>query len=376
MLNLGENALNMFDSLPLTSVIIPAYNAEKFIGATLESVLLQTYENIEVIVVDDGSKDRTVEIVECFVARDNRVILIQQANSGVAAARNCAIQKSKGEYIAPIDADDIWFPKKLERQVRCMLQANPSVGLVYTWSAVIDEEGSLTGGYYVSNWQGKVLAPLVYTYFANNASVPLIRRSCLEKVGLYNTKLKEQGAQGCEDWDIALRIAEHYEFCVVPEFLVGYRQVFGSMSRNTLSMEKSYNLVIGNIQLQHPEISKTIYNLSRSEFYYYLAWASKQSGDHWGTLSWLTKALLVDPENILKHPTLYKYFILSILYLLTQPIASLVWTPRSWYKFRKKRLPTKNISSLDELNSKLCDQEEQLGWVLFKRRLRENSLTP
>ncbi len=367
--------LSIFDSLPLVSVIIPAYNAEDFIRATLESVLSQTYKNIEVIVVDDGSRDRTVEIVECFAARDNRVILIQQVNSGVAAARNCAIQKSKGEYIAPIDADDIWFPKKLEKQVQCMLQAKPSVGLVYTWSAFIDEEGLLTGGYCASNRQGKVLTTLVYTYIAGNASVPLIRRSCLDKVGLYNTKLKEQGAQGCEDWDIALRIAEHYEFCVVPEFLVGYRQVFGSMSRNTLIMEKSYNLVIGNIQFQYPEIPKSIYNLSRSEFYFYLAWTSKVSGDHWRTLTWLSKAVLLDSENLLQRPILYKYFILAILYLLAQPIASLIWNPRSWYRFRNKRLPSKNIFSLDELNLKVCEEEGQLGWVLFKRRLRDDALT-
>lgn len=376
MLKPEENShnLNIFDSSPLVSVIIPAYNAEKFIGATLESVLSQTYKNIEVIVVDDGSRDQTVEIVECFAAKDNRVILIQQANSGVAAARNCAIEKSKGEYIAPIDADDIWFPKKLERQVECILQASPSVGLIYTWSAFIDEEGLLAGGYHASNRQGKVLAALVYTYFVSNASVPLIRRSCLEKVGLYNTKLKEQGAQGCEDWDIALRIAEHYEFCIVPELLVGYRQVFGSMSRNTLTMAKSYNLLMENIQLQHPEIPKTIYNLSRSEFYFYLAWAGKQSGDHWLTLSWLIKALLLDPENILKRPMLYKYFILAILYLLAQPITSFIWTPRSWYFFRKKRLPSKNISSLDDLNPRAYE-EEQIGWVLFEKRLRHGNLT-
>ena len=92
---------------PLVSVIVPAYNAETYIAQTLNSVLSQTYKNIEVIVVDDGSHDGTTQIVEAIMRRDDRVTLLHQSNSGVAAARNLAIEKSRGEYIAPIDADDI-----------------------------------------------------------------------------------------------------------------------------------------------------------------------------------------------------------------------------------------------------------------------------
>jgi glycosyltransferase involved in cell wall biosynthesis len=106
-MNTSQNNLNQ----PLVSVIIPAYNAENFIAKTLESVLSQTYQNIEVLVVDDGSTDTTAEIVKSFVQKDSRVSLLQQSNAGVAAARNLAIEKSKGEYIAPIDADDIWYPQ-------------------------------------------------------------------------------------------------------------------------------------------------------------------------------------------------------------------------------------------------------------------------
>ena len=337
--------LNNFEPLPLVSVVIPAYNAEKFITATLESVLSQTYQKIEVVIVDDGSRDKTVEIVREFAAKDKRIILFQQSNSGVAAARNLAIQKSKGEYIAPIDADDIWYPEKIEKQVKCMLQASPSVGLVYTWTAHIDEEGLLTGTYHKCNQEGNVLTAMFIEEPIGNASVPLIRRSCLEKVGLYDTMLKKQNAQGLEDFDIYLRIAEHYEFKVVPEFLVGYRQVFGSMSRNTLIMAKSYKLVVENIQLRHPEIPTKIYNQHRSEMYYWFALMSKQSGDHWGTLSWLSQALLLDSKNLLQRPMLYKTFLLAILYILAQPITSLFWTPQSWYQFKKKLIYNRNTST-------------------------------
>jgi len=98
-------------NLPLVSVIVPAYNAEAFIAQTLDSIISQTYQNIEILVVDDGSQDRTPEIVESFAQRDQRITLLRQANAGVAAARNLAIEKSNGEYIAPIDADDIWYPQ-------------------------------------------------------------------------------------------------------------------------------------------------------------------------------------------------------------------------------------------------------------------------
>ena len=120
--------------LPLVSVIIPAYNTAAFISKTLDSVLSQTYRNLEVLVVDDGSQDETPEIVKLIAQSDRRVTLLRQANAGVAAARNLAIQKSSGEYIAPIDADDIWFPQNLEKQVQYMLEASPLVGLVYAWS--------------------------------------------------------------------------------------------------------------------------------------------------------------------------------------------------------------------------------------------------
>jgi glycosyltransferase involved in cell wall biosynthesis len=176
----------------LVSVIIPTYNAEKFIERTLNSVIDQTFLNIEVLVVDDGSQDRTAEIVKAIAQKDSRIILLQQENAGVAAARNLAIEKSQGEYIAPIDADDIWYPQNLEKQVQCMLQADSSVGVVYSWSVDIDEEDRLTGGFYNSNLQGDIRAALVYKYFIGNASSSLIRRACFEKVGGYNRKLKEK----------------------------------------------------------------------------------------------------------------------------------------------------------------------------------------
>ena len=342
--------LTMSYHFPLVSVIIPVYNAEDFICQTLDSVLSQTYNNIEVLVIDDGSQDRSAEIVKAVALRDPRVILLQQSNAGVAAARNLAIQKSSGEYIAPIDADDIWYPQKLEKQVQCMLQTEPTVGLVYAWSVDIDEKGLVTRKCQASNLEGEVYIPLVYANFLGNASSPLIRRTCLEQVGGYNCRLKEQNAQGCEDWDLYLRIAEYYQFRVVPEFLIGYRQVSGSMSRNHISMEKSFYLLMEDVQQRHPEIFHNIYQWSSSNFSYYLAQRSTIGGDHWNTILYLYKASRLDFLFFL-HPGVHWRFIKSLLKLVAEPITSLIWQDHgSWLQFRKRFLFSYQVCSISELH--------------------------
>jgi glycosyltransferase involved in cell wall biosynthesis len=367
------NVLIRDNQSPLVSAIVPAYNAARFIAATLESILWQTYQNMEVIVVDDGSKDETAEIVRQFAAKDSRVRLIQQANAGVAAARNCAIQNSKGELVAAIDADDIWYPQKIEKQVQCILQSAPNVGLVYTWSAHIDEEGAFTGGLNAGDREGSILIDLVYRDFIGNGSVPLFRRTCLENIGGYNKSLRDRGAQGCEDWDIALRVAEHYEFRVVPEILVGYRQAFGSMSSLGTVMEKSYHLTVEYIKSNHPEIPKIIYQWSQAEFYYYLAQGARQGGRQWRALTCMLKAAKLDPKTILKRHLFYRSCLAILLSLPFQAIAAALWTPKSWYKFRKQAPLRRKVKSLKELNAK-ARAEWHSWWGVYEKRLAGLSL--
>ncbi len=325
---------------PLVSVIVPAYNAEKFIEKTLSSVLAQTYKNIEVLVVDDGSQDRTAEIIQSFAQIDRRVTLLQQQNAGVAAARNLAIQASRGEYIAPIDADDLWYPQNLEKQVSCMLQAEPSVGLVYSWSVDIDEDELATGGFHASTIQGNVYTTLICHNFLGNASASLIRRDCLQAVGQYNCNLKEQNAQGCEDWELYLHIAERYQYQVVPEFLVGYRKLRCSMSRDYTRMAKSHDLMLQSVRQSHPEIPSAIYRLSSSSFYMYLAHQSSQHS-HQSTLLWLYKALRADCISPLLRFGLYTLLLKSILGLIKdQLIRSL--TRSEHHSVQLKSSPTAN----------------------------------
>lgn len=349
---------------PLVSVIIPAYNAEIFIERTLQSVLSQTYKNIEVLVVDDGSQDRTAEIVESFAQQDSRVILFQQKNAGVAAARNLAIENSMGEYIAPIDADDIWYPKKLEKQVQCMLEADLSVGLVYAWSAQIDEEDNIIGKYssydYLNFYsvEGNVYPAMVYINIVGNGSVPLIRRACFHKLGGYNYKLKEQNAQGCEDWDIYLRIAEYYQFQVVPEFLIGYRQISGSMSSCYDSMAKSYNLVMADSKKRNLEIPNYIYKWSASSFYIYVLNRSQERKDDWSTLVWLYKAIKLDYSPLLQ-TWVYKCFFICLMQIAAKPITSFILPKHnSLLHFQEKFNSPKNIAVNQETT--VADIQKQM----------------
>jgi len=129
---------------PLVSAIVPAYNAAKTIDETLRSVRAQTYRNLEIIVVDDGSKDETAAIAEAHAGQDPRLRVIRQNNAGVAAARNAGILAARAEFVAPVDADDIWAPAKIARQLSLMKE-NPNATLCYTWWACIDHRGRVTG---------------------------------------------------------------------------------------------------------------------------------------------------------------------------------------------------------------------------------------
>lgn len=293
---------------PLVSVVIPARNAQCFIAVTIQSVCTQTYTNLEILVVDDGSDDATAEIVQAVAARDPRVRLIRQQHRGVAAARNRAIAESRGAYVAPLDADDIWYPRKLELQVRAMRDARPTVGLVYAWSVYLDERGRLTGGYYAQALPPNVHAALIFRNFIGCASVPLIRRSCLREVGLYNPRYAARGAQGCEDLDLYLRIAERYEFVVVPEFLVGYRQTRGCMSSHTNAMARSFYFVLRDCRARRPEIPWTVFRWSLSRHCFYLHTRARGQGEHGRAVQLLLAALWFDPPFVFRRD-LYRHLV-------------------------------------------------------------------
>ena len=223
--------------MPKVSVVIPAYNAMAYLPETIANVLEQTYTDFEVIVVNDGSTDNIKEWITQI--SDRRVKLVSQVNLGLAGARNTGIRESQGEYLAFLDADDLWESSKLAKQVQ-VLDSHPEAGLVYTWISYIDEGGKSTGRVVKPELEGNVWQELTKGNLVECGSVAMVRRQCFEKCGLFDCNL----GSFVEDWDMWLRIARTYPFKVIKEPLTYYRQVTTSASRNWSAMAKSYQLVI------------------------------------------------------------------------------------------------------------------------------------
>ena len=312
----------------LVSVIIPAYNAEKFIAKTLDSVRKQTYQNIEIIVIDDGSIDQSIAIVKQFIQEDKRIKLWRQKNLGVAAARNKGIEIAQGEFIAPLDADDLWYPQNLEKQVRLIQKQDSEVALVYCWSLHIDENDFLTGKFNASDIEGNIYHTLVCSNFLGNASCCLMRREVIQEVGGYSLEFKQLNTQGCEDWDLYLKIAAHYQFRVVRNFLVGYRQLKSSMSRDYKTMERSHLLLLDNIRNSYPQLPEFLYRFSLTNLYIYFADQNHFLncyhflGDYKKTLFWIKQAIKTQFLLTLFHPGLYLLAIYSYWKILSEQSSS------------------------------------------------------
>jgi glycosyltransferase involved in cell wall biosynthesis len=272
---------------PLVSIILPVYNGEAFLDATLDSALGQSYRNIEVIVVDDGSRDRSPAIVDARAAHDPRLRLIRQANRGVAAARNRGIAESRGEFIAPLDADDLWDPSKIERQVARMLELGEDAGLVYSWWLWIDSEGIVLD--YSPQWriEGASADALLQVNYIGCASIPLFRRTHLTALGGYDETLRE----GCEDWDLSLRMAERARTGMVPAVLVAYRRSRGSMSTGTAAMWRAHGSVIARLRRRRPDVRRALIRHSQDQFRLYLAGTCFWGRHYGGAVRWGVRAM-------------------------------------------------------------------------------------
>jgi glycosyltransferase involved in cell wall biosynthesis len=209
---------------PLISVILPVYNCPQHIQEAVESVFSQTYDNFELILIDDGSTDDTPLILRQFT--DQRVQLITQQNQGLAAALNQGIRLSHGRYIARQDADDIALPERFSKQVAFM-ESHPNCALVGTWAEI---------------WEGNVRTTRMHRHPADNTALHfelilnnpfvhssvMVRKSALERVGVYST---DTARQPPEDYELWSRIAREYEVANIPEMLQIYREVANSLSR-------------------------------------------------------------------------------------------------------------------------------------------------
>jgi glycosyltransferase involved in cell wall biosynthesis len=237
----------------LVSVVIPAHNALTTIDETLRSVRSQSHERLEIIVVDDGSTDDTVVVAQQHAAQDARIRIIKQDNAGVAAARNRGWQSAQADFIAFIDADDLWGPTNIERQLKVMIAEGEKTGLVYSWFMVIDAESRMLNKTSPCFHTGDVLDELFARNFIGNGSSVMVRREALLAADGFDSRLRTAGAQGCEDLLFYCRVAETYHFAVVPEYLIGYRYLPENMSSNMPRMLRSWMLFADAMAARHPD---------------------------------------------------------------------------------------------------------------------------
>jgi len=206
---------------PLVSVIMPAYNTEQYIGDSIQSVLDQTYTNWELLVVDDGSTDKTAEIVGAFTDTDSRVKYFFQPNGGQSKARNIGIQKARGSLLAFLDSDDLWLPEKLQLQLQAVVATN--VDVVYSNGFVIYEPGAAPGQMEFPIVAGMVEGRKMFDLLLLLNFIPVqsvvLRREVFDKAGPFDESLL------CEDYDLWLKIAASgASFYGMSEKLIKYRR--------------------------------------------------------------------------------------------------------------------------------------------------------
>lgn len=197
----------------LISVIIPTFNRARCVLRAVESAANQTYPDIEIIVVDDGSTDGTAPLLRTYACRHPFRFIESGANEGAPAARNRAIAISNGRWVAFLDSDDIWHARKLERQVAALVAAGPEFGACYTALADYDDTGRLCGMSRAID-QGDLRAGLMTHNLVGSTSSVVVRRDLLREVGGFAPGLKS-----CQDWELWLRLAERTKFACVPEIL-------------------------------------------------------------------------------------------------------------------------------------------------------------
>lgn len=217
---------------PYVSVLMGVQNTEELVGEAIESVLNQTYQNFEFIILDDGSDDRTPEIIQAYAQKDSRIKpYFFKEKQGISLGCNFTLERAQGELIARIDGDDCWFPEKLEKQVEYM-ETHSDIGACFTWVKVIDQDGNELDSS-LSEHRAAIFNAHNRTHeewyrdlfyegcrMAHPSSV--VRKTVFKEVGVYNPSFRQ-----LLDYELWVRIIKKYQIHMIEEILMAYRWVCG-----------------------------------------------------------------------------------------------------------------------------------------------------
>ena len=301
--------------MPQVSIIIPAYNAERTILETINSVLQQTMTDFELIVIDDGSQDQTIELIQGL--SDKRIRLLAYENGGLATARNRGIMNAQGAYLSFLDCDDLWTVNKLEKQL-LSFKESPQAGVSYSWTTYMHEEdGTIRYSPAVDvHHEGDVLPQLLLRNFIESGSNILVKKEAIDSVGLFDA-----AAKNCEDWDYYLRLATKWEFALVPEHQILYRKSAETMSSQIDATEKGVLTMLEKVYKTVPPSLQTYKKRSLSNHYRHCAGRYLTSSQDRSTtlkaLSLMRLSIQTWPQTLLQTRTSFTLFRLLLNFVLS-----------------------------------------------------------
>ncbi|MEQ1648627.1 MAG: glycosyltransferase [Hyphomicrobiaceae bacterium] len=312
---------------PTVSVVVPLFNTERYIGATLASVLAQTFTDFEVIVVDDGSTDRGPTIVAQLT--DARVRIFSQYNRGLAGARNAGIREARGRFIAFLDADDLWHQEKLAEHM-AVLDARPEVGLTFSHSRLIDDDGVDLGLTQTPSTQPFTPEVVFCRNPVGNGSAPVLRRAALDSIAYYDEGRGriawfDENFRQSEDIECWTRIVATtaWELEVIPRALTDYRVAQGGLSANTDKQLESWQRFRAKVKCYAPHLDATAGNRAEAYQLRYLARRAVMAGDGKKALQLMARALGLSPQIVREEParTLATLGAAAVIRALPRPIS-------------------------------------------------------
>jgi glycosyltransferase involved in cell wall biosynthesis len=296
----------MAGDTPLVSVLITTLNSARFIDATLESALRQTLTDFEVLVLDDGSTDDTVERVRRV--RDPRVRAWEYPHRGAPAALNAGLALARGRYLALLDHDDLWLPAKLARHVDAF-DAQPGAAATFSWSGLIDEHDRPIA-VHPAHWHGAIgFRQLLEDYVIGPSSSLVMRRASVERAGGFDEQLPR-----CHDFDLTLRLAfaEPNGIVAVPDILTLYRRHAGQMSRDWRAMHSEWNAVVEKCRRFAPADTAAVEPRARGNINRYFAYLAYENGEFRDARRFVREAARHDPRSFLTDPRNWKITAASV----------------------------------------------------------------
>ncbi|MCX7282738.1 MAG: glycosyltransferase [Novosphingobium sp.] len=292
---------------PTVSVIMPVYNVEAYVAEAINSVLAQTFQDFELIIVDDGGSDRSMDICRSF--DDRRIRIVSQANRGLAGARNTGILEARGAFIALLDSDDRWLKEKLALHV-IHLENNPGIGVSFSPSRFIDNEGRAMRLVQAPKLDNITAAHIFCRNPVGNGSAPVIRRMALETIAFRHpsepqrTFYFDESLRQSEDIELWLRlaVAGGVRFGGIAPALTEYRVNGGGLSSQVVRQYQSWEQVVLRLGSYAPEFAEQHVSRARAYQLRYLARRAVQLGDPGMALSLLREAFACNRRPLLEEP--------------------------------------------------------------------------